>query len=145
MEGEREAEEGPSYSDHAWPRLRRGPAHGAVAKSANVALPSLQRPVEGVERVEEALWCCCWKELGHGVTTTVHEREEARGGNGALVLRSGLERARERAGARVRVSGGSVAPLKTSRPDGWGHGRCTAATVRPRGSTELRPVGHDVY
>jgi hypothetical protein len=43
---------------------------------------------------------------------TVHEREEACGGNGASVLRSGSERARERAGARVRVSGGSVAPLE---------------------------------
>jgi hypothetical protein len=28
--------------------------------------------------------------------TTVHEHEEARGGNGALVLRPGLERTRER-------------------------------------------------
>jgi hypothetical protein len=74
-----------------------------------------------------------------------HEHKEARGGNGASVLRPSSERARKRAEVRVRVSAGSVAPLKTSRPDGWGHGRCTAATARPRGSMALWPVSHDVY
>jgi hypothetical protein len=90
----------------------------------------------------KALWCCCWKELGHGTTTTVHEREEAHSGNGASVLCSGSKMARERAGARVRVSGGSVAPLKTPRPDRWGHDQCTVATTRPRIGTGLWPVSH---
>jgi hypothetical protein len=75
----------------------------------------------------------------------VHEHEEACGSNGTSVLRPSSERARERAGARVRVSASSMAPLKTSRPDGWGHGRRMAATACPHGSTALWPVGHDVY
>jgi hypothetical protein len=36
--------------------------------------------------------------------TTVHEHEEARGGNGTSALRHGSERARER-GAEARVRG----------------------------------------
>jgi hypothetical protein len=53
MEGERETREGPSYSDHGGLDFGEVPHMAAVAKSANAALPSLKRPMEGVERVEE--------------------------------------------------------------------------------------------
>jgi hypothetical protein len=48
---------------------------------------------------------------------------------------------REGRGAN-EVGGGIVAPLKPLRSDWWGHGRHTAATVRPRVDDGLRPVGH---
>jgi hypothetical protein len=36
---------------------------------------------------------------------------------------------------------GSVAALRTTRPDRWARGRRTGATARPRGGHGLRPVG----
>jgi hypothetical protein len=53
---------------------------------------------------------------------TTHEHEEAHGGNGASVLCPGSERARERGQGASEGECGVVAPLKTSRPDWWGHG-----------------------
>jgi hypothetical protein len=43
------------------------------------------------------------------------------------------------------VECGVVAPLKPSRLDGWAPDQRTVATARPRGSTALRPVSHDVH
>jgi hypothetical protein len=132
MKEERKAREGPSYSDHGG--LDSGEVPHMARWRNQPMWPYLRSndPWKEWKWQRKALRCCCWKELGHGAMTTVHEREEAHGGNGASVLCSVSEMARERAGARVRVSGGSVAPLKTLRPDGWGHGQRTVAIARPR-------------
>jgi hypothetical protein len=64
MEGERETGKGPSYSDHGGLDSGEVPHMAAVAKWANAALPSLKRPTEGVERVEEGAMVLLLEGIG---------------------------------------------------------------------------------
>jgi hypothetical protein len=114
----------------------------AVAKLANTALPSLKRCTEGVERVEEGARVLLPEGIG-----SRHDDDGARARGSTwrqwrLGAPPGLGEGERGAGARVRVSAGFVAPLKTSRPDWWGHGQRTAATARPRVGAGLWPVSH---
>jgi hypothetical protein len=114
----------------------------AVAKSANTALPSLRRSTEGVERVEEGARVLLPEGIG-----SRHDDEGARARGSTrrqwrLGASPGLRESERGAGARVRVSAGFMAPLKTSQPDWWGHGQRTAATAHPCVGAGLWPVGH---
>jgi hypothetical protein len=71
---------------------------------------------------------------------SAREHVGAGGGNGGSVFSARKE---SEEGGRNESSSRARGVLRTLRPDRWGHDRCMAATVCPRGSTALRSVGHD--
>jgi hypothetical protein len=80
--------------------------------------------------------------VDNGAVVSARELAGVGAAMAARFLRLSVERAREETEARVRASVSFVAPLKTSCLGGWGHGRRTVATARPRVVPGLRPVGH---
>jgi hypothetical protein len=114
----------------------------AVVKSANAALPSLKRPTEGVERLEEGAVVLLLEGIG-----SRHDDDGARArGSPRWQRRLGAppwlgEGEREGQGA----SEGECwlrGALEDLAPDGWDHGRRTVTTAHPRVVPDLRPVGH---
>jgi hypothetical protein len=114
-----------------------------VAKSTNAALPSLKRPTEGVERVEEGAVVLL---LGGIRSIRGDEGARARGSprrqwrSVSPPERGESEREREQGASEGQC--GVVAPLKPSRPDWWAPSRRTVTTTHPCIGAGLWPVGH---
>jgi hypothetical protein len=80
--------------------------------------------------------------VDNGAVVSAHELARVEAAMAAQFLRLSVERAREKGQGASEREGSVVAPLKTSRPDWWGHGRHTVATTHPCVGAGLWPVGH---
>jgi hypothetical protein len=141
--GDRDAQRPLAIESRRAEELRRGTV---AVENENVTLPKRDW-LRGVVGEVAASRRSCGRVFGGGsVVESAHEltRVEA----GAVLGRSARwrrEQKREGVVARVRAETIVVATLKAWWPDGWDHGRRTAATVRPRINDGLWPVGHDSH